>query len=94
MSAFVAQQIANGVVAANRDLTGVKPVINTFAEAVVKSGPFKVLVGRGAREAHRALLSKGAENVMLSVPDVGVLLRGALAEQPVRERVPRSGDRR
>ena len=78
MAAFVAQQIAEGVVAANRDLTGVKPVITTFAEAVVKSGPFKVLVGRAAGEAHRVMLSQGARNVLLSVPDVGVLLRGTL----------------
>ena len=78
MSAFVAQELAAGVIAANRDLTGVKPVITTFAEAVVKSAPFKVLVARAARRAHQVMLSKGAENVMLSVPDVGVLLRGTL----------------
>lgn len=78
LSAFVAEQIADGVVAANRDLTGVKPVISTFAHALVKSTAFHVLVRRGARAAHRLMLSSGAENVMLSVPDVGVLLRGAL----------------
>ena len=78
MAAFVAQQIAEGVVAANRDLTGVKPIITTFSEAVVKSAPFKALVGRAATEAHRVMLSQGARNVMLSVPDVGVLLRGTL----------------
>lgn len=78
LSAFVAQRIADGVVAANRDLTGVKPVIATFAQALVNSAPFHVLVGRGAREAHRVMLSSGAENVMLSIPDVGVLLRGTL----------------
>ena len=78
MAQFVALQIAEGVVAANRDLTGVKPIITTFAEAVVRSGPFKALVGRAATEAHRVMLSQGAKNVMLSVPDVGVLLRGTL----------------
>jgi len=78
LSSFVAQQIADGVIAANRDLTGVKPVITTFAQALVNSSAFRVLVRRGAREAHRVMLSSGAENVMLSVPDVGVLLRGTL----------------
>lgn len=78
VSALVAQRIADGVVAANRDLTGIKPVIATFAQAVVGSAPFRALVRRAAREAHHALLSQGAENVLLSVPDVGVLLRGTL----------------
>ncbi|MFI5210609.1 MAG: hypothetical protein ACHQ2E_09205, partial [Gemmatimonadales bacterium] len=77
-SAYVAQRIADGVVAANRDLTGIKPVITTFAQAMVASIPFQALVKRAAREAHHALMSQSAENVMLSVPDVGVLLRGTL----------------
>lgn len=77
-SAYVAQRIADGVVAANRDLTGIKPVIATFAQAMVNSSAFQALVQRAAREAHHVLFSEGAENVMLSVPDVGVLLRGTL----------------
>jgi len=77
-SAFVAQRIADGVIAANRDLTGIRPVITTFAQAMVTSTPFQALVKRAAREAHHVLFSEGAENVMLSVPDVGVLLRGTL----------------
>jgi hypothetical protein len=79
VSAFVAQRIADGVVAANRDLTGVKPVIATFAQSVVNSAPFYVLARRGALEAHRLVFSAGAEHLMLAVPDVGVLLRGTLA---------------
>jgi hypothetical protein len=90
LSAFVAREIANGVIAANRDLTGVRPVITTFAQALVKSTAFQVLVRRGAREAHRVMLSSGVENVMLSVPDVGVLLRGALesVSPELADRVP------
>ena len=79
VAAYVSQRIADGVVSTDRDLTGVKPLIATFAETVVRSAPFQALVQRAAREAHGALTSEGAENVMLSVPDVGVLLRGAIA---------------
>ena len=90
VSSFVAQQIADGVVAANRDLTGVKPVIATFAQAVVNSAPFRVLARRGALEAHRLIFSTGAEHIMLSVPDVGVLLRGTLqtVSPDIARRVP------
>jgi hypothetical protein len=90
VSTFVAQQITDGVVAANRDLTGVKPLIATFTQAVVNSVPFRVLARRGALEAHRLIFSTGAEHIMLSVPDVGVLLRGTLqtVSPVVAQRVP------
>jgi len=78
IATFVAQRIADGVVAANRDLTGVKPVITTVAQSVVNSPPFHVLAKRGALEAHRLIFSTGAEHAMLAIPDVGVLLRGVL----------------
>ncbi|HEX5817863.1 MAG TPA: hypothetical protein VFY20_03240 [Gemmatimonadales bacterium] len=87
---FVAREIAEGVVAANRDLTGVKPVITAMAQAVVNSAPFHSLARRGAREAHALLFSEGAERVILSMPDVGVLLRGTLetVSPDVARRIP------
>jgi len=78
VSAYVAQEIAGGVVAANRDLTGVKPVIAALAQAVVNSTPFHAMARRGARETHALMFSQQAERVMLAMPDVGVLLRGTL----------------
>lgn len=90
VAAFVAQEIAEGVVAANRDLTGVKPVIAAVAGALVRSSAFHALARRAAREAHALLFSKGAEQVMLSLPDVGVLLRGTLetVSPDIAQRVP------
>ncbi|HEX5634276.1 MAG TPA: hypothetical protein VFX50_13645, partial [Gemmatimonadales bacterium] len=87
---FVAERIADGVIAANRDLTGVKPVLATLAQGLVRSAPFQALAGRAAREAHRVAFSEGAERVMLSMPDVGVLIRGALetVSPEVAERIP------
>ena len=90
VSRYVALQIADGVVAANRDLTGIKPVIATFAQAVVTSPAFEALARRAAREAHRAVFSENAEHVLLSMPDVGVLLRGTLetVSPEIAARVP------
>jgi hypothetical protein len=90
VSHYVALQIADGVVAANRDLTGVKPVIATFAQAVVTSPAFEALARRAAREAHRAVFSENAEHLLLSMPDVGVLLRGTLetVSPEVAARIP------
>jgi hypothetical protein len=78
VAGYVAQQIAEGVVAANRDLTGVKPIIAVLARAMVESAPFRLIAARASQEAHAALFSSKAERVMLSMPDVGVMLRGAL----------------
>jgi len=90
VAALVAESIADGVVAANRDLTGIRPVIATFAQAVVGSAAFRALARRAAGEAHRAVFSEGAEQVLLSVPDVGVLLRGTLqtVSPDIARRVP------
>jgi len=90
VSRYVALQIADGVVAANRDLTGIKPVIVTFAQAVVTSQAFEALARRAGRDAHRAIFSGNAENLLLSMPDVGVLLRGALetVNPEVAARIP------
>jgi hypothetical protein len=91
VSAYVAQRIADAAVAANRDLTGIRPVIATFAEAVVNTAPFHALVRRAAREAHQLAVSRGGQDVLLSVPDVGVLLRGTLqsVSPEIAQRIPR-----
>lgn len=90
VAAFVAGQVADGVIAANRDLTAVKPVITTLAEGLVRSAPFRAIARKGAAEAHRVAFSEGTERVMLAVPDVGVMLRSALqALNPeVASRIP------
>ena len=90
VSAFVAQEIADGVVATNRDLTGVRPIISAMAQSLVRSAAFRAIARRAAREAHALLFSKGAEQVILAMPDVGVMLRGALesVSPEIASRVP------
>jgi hypothetical protein len=92
VGALVAHEIANGVVAANRDLTGVRPVITAMAQGLIRTPAFHALARRGARDAHALLFSEGAERVMLSMPDVGVLLRGALetVSPQIAQRIPAS----
>jgi hypothetical protein len=78
-SAFVAEQISDRLVAAKPDLIGVRPLIIAIAESTVRSNAFESLALRGARNAHHLALSDGAEQLLLSIPDVHILLRGALA---------------
>src|SRR4029078_13013232 len=51
---------------------------------------FQALVRSGARAAHASLFSGGGRTVVLSVPDVGVILRTVLAKAnpALAERVP------
>jgi hypothetical protein len=78
-SAFVAEQITDRLVAAKPDLIGVRPLIISIAESTVRSSAFEALALRGARNAHHLVVSEGAEQLLLSIPDVHILLRGALA---------------
>jgi hypothetical protein len=78
-SAFVAKQITDRLVAAKPDLIGVRPLIISISESTVRSNAFEALALRGARNAHHLVVSEGAEQLLLSIPDVHILLRGALA---------------
>ncbi|MCU0621008.1 MAG: hypothetical protein MUC69_05840 [Gemmatimonadales bacterium] len=90
VSTYVARQIADGVIATHRDLTAIRPLLATLAESIVRSEAFAAVVQRAAREAHGALVSDSSEAVWLALPDVGVMLRGALgaANPTLAERVP------
>lgn len=82
VSAYVAGKIADGVVAAKPDLTGVRPIIIAGSRTLVASAPFRLAVRRAALEAHRALMSGTVEKLMLSVQDVGEILKATLAMKP------------
>jgi hypothetical protein len=82
VSAYVAGKLADGVVAAKPDLTGVRPIIIAGARTLVVSAPFRVAARRAALEAHRALMSGTVEKLMLSVQDVGEILKATLAMHP------------
>ena len=82
VSAYVAGKIADGVVAAKPDLTGVRPFIIAGSRSLVASPPFRLAARRAALEAHRALMSGTVEKLMLSVQDVGGILKSALSMNP------------
>jgi len=90
VSAFVAGKIADGVIAAQPDLIGLRPVILAGSRTLVASAPFRAAARRAAREAHHTLLSGTGEKVLLSVPDVGEILKATVAMNPgLAARMPR-----
>jgi hypothetical protein len=82
VSAYAAERIADEVIAQKRDLMAFRPLLVGTARAVVSSEPFRAGFRRSAESAHAVLFSRRAERVALAVPDVGVLVRSALAHNP------------
>jgi len=79
VAGFVAARITDAIVAQRPNLVSVRSVIQPAVTGVVASGPFRAVVRTSARAAHRSLFESAARNVVLSLPDVSVLVRGALA---------------
>jgi hypothetical protein len=91
VASFAADRITDGVLRANPDLTAFRPLIVATARGAVSTTSFQALVRTAARTAHANLFSERGRRVILSVPDVGVLLKSALANAnpALAEKVPR-----
>jgi hypothetical protein len=89
VASFAAERIADEAIARKRDLVAYRPLLVGTARAIVSSEPFRASFRRAAQGAHVALFSESAERVALSVPDLGVLVRSALAHDPaLAARIP------
>jgi hypothetical protein len=82
VASFAANRIADEAIAQRRDLVGYRPLLVATARAVVSSEPFRAGFQRAAESAHTLAFSQGVERMALSVPDIGVLVRSALAHDP------------
>jgi hypothetical protein len=78
VAAFVADRITNEVLRQSPDLTAVRPLILVTVRELVTLEAMASLVRTAARTAHETVFSEGTRRVVMSVPDVGVLLRSAL----------------
>lgn len=78
VSAYVADKITDVLIAQRPDLTAVRPLIVGTADGLVGSAPFRAVARTALKSAHQAFFSKTGEDVLLSVPDVGVLVQSAL----------------
>jgi hypothetical protein len=79
VSGFVAERIADQVIARKPDLVAVRPVVVGATRTVVASDAFRAIFRRASERAHRLAFSEGARSVVLSLPDFAVLLNGAVA---------------
>jgi len=75
---FAADQLVQSIVATSPDLVGVRPLLLGTAEGIVSSKPFAIVVRRAALEAHRQVFSAGGRGIMMSAPDLEILIRQGL----------------
>jgi hypothetical protein len=78
VSRYLAEQITDAVIAERPNLVAVRPIIVSATGSLVQSEPFRAVARRAIETAHASAFSKGSEQVLLSLPDVGILLRNAL----------------
>jgi hypothetical protein len=69
-------------------------VLLSVTESLVSNKVFRAVVERAAQRAHQAILSEGSERVLLSLPDLSILVREALsnASPGVAAKIPRNLD--
>ncbi|HKV73883.1 MAG TPA: hypothetical protein VJN95_05155, partial [Gemmatimonadales bacterium] len=79
VSEYVAGKITDGIISARPNLIALRPLIVGTMGGLVQSAPFRALAKKALATAQASAFSKGSEQVLLSVPDVGILLRSALA---------------
>src|SRR5437899_474943 len=78
VAGYVASRITDAIVAQRPNLVSVRSLIEPAMTGVVSSAPFRAVVRTSARAAHRSLFESVGQNMVLSLPDVSVLVRGAL----------------
>jgi hypothetical protein len=89
MASLVAAELTDQVIAVRGDLIAYRPLILGSLERVVASTPFRAVVRRAVKQAHETVLSKQGESIALTVGDLSVVARDALAMYPqIASKVP------
>lgn len=93
VASYVAEQAVNGLLEVKPNLIGVRPILESSVREVVETAPFRAVVRSSARTAHYSLFeSSGGQRAVLVLPDLAVLLRGALTQgnPALAEKIPES----
>ena len=89
VSALVATRITDSLIQQRRNLVAFRPIILGTTESLISSAPFRAVVQRAAKAAHRTMISQMGKDISLSVGDVSVILQSALASTPkLAEKIP------
>jgi len=77
---YVADELTDAIISQRPNLLAVRPVLLSSVQSIVRSTPFRAIVARSARTAHRFFFEQAGSRIVLSLPDVGAVVRGALSQ--------------
>ncbi len=80
VAAFVGDHAARAIIEHDRDLTPFGPLVRAAAQTVASSEAFRAIVRAAAVRAHRAAMAEPSRRIVLSVPDLDVLVRSTIAK--------------
>jgi hypothetical protein len=94
VAAYAAELVTDAVIRSQPDLIAFRPMLASTAEAVVSARPFRSLIERAAAQAHHAVFSEGSQRVLLSLPDLNVLVHDAIrnASPALAQKIPKALD--
>jgi hypothetical protein len=94
VSAYAANLITTGVIRSRPDLIAFRPMLVSAAETVVGTKAFGAVVERAAMHVHAGVFSESSRDVLLSLPDLNILVHEALANASpaVAAKIPKSLD--
>lgn len=90
VSGFVAEKITDVLIEQRPNLTAIRPILVGATDQLVGSAPFRAVARTAVKSAHEAFFSRTGEDVLLSIPDVGVLMQSALEgiDPKLAEKIP------
>jgi len=89
MANLVAEKLSDEIISVRQDLIAYRPIMVGALERVVSSTAFRAVIRRAVKQAHTTILSKKGENIALSVGDLTVVARDALAMYPqIADKIP------
>jgi hypothetical protein len=80
VAAYVSSLVADSVIKSRPDLIAIRPILEASTRGLVSARPFQVLVGAAATRAHQAAFSEGGRRVVLSIPDLQILIHDTLEQ--------------
>lgn len=78
---FLASKITDAVIGEVEDLIAVRPVILAAVRAIVPSDAFQAVVKTAAETTHRIFFTESGEAVLLTLSDLGILIRDTLEHE-------------
>jgi hypothetical protein len=89
LASLAASELADEIIHLRPDLIAYRPLIVGSLERIASSAPFRAVVRRAIKQAHETVFSQTGENIALTVGDLSVVVRDALAVNPaIAAKVP------